>query len=387
MTDRRLDKITGQLTPQQAVLLWMQEAHQHQTISGYMDSLQDAPDTKYPMMWLPRQVRQAVHTAMKGEKPDVILRAERKAVREVAFLFYLQLQVNTRLWGDWRAMNLQLAYVASKLGALFQEEEPSEQDLEKAHEHTAKAVLEFLEWDVAVRKIAERYYAGTSPLFPWYAMQLAGAVENAEQVVELFNDELDWRTWKRAEGAKGKRQKRPALAVEPLDLDELRAAIEPIGVDLARHIVVMAQAEAAEFMRGDAPGTGNRAGAAVAGIRQRAQRVGSGAARSGAAAVTGVAPAGNSSRRPFIRRSRVARWVSSRGPSGPECASTAVNAAAGTWCATQNPTAVAVPTRGCPSSTPISPISPNTPGATTGATTVCPRAPNAATRTEPTVST
>jgi hypothetical protein len=245
--DRRLDKIAGQLTPQQAVLLWMQEAHQHPTIPAYMDSLHDAPDTKYPMMWLPDQVAQAVRTAMKGEKPDAIKRAERTAVREVAFLFYLQLQVNTRLWGDWRAMCLQLAYVASELKGLFQEEEPDAEDLEKAREHAAKAMLEFLEWEVAVTKIAERYYAGTSPLFPWHAIQLAGALENAAQVVELFNDELDWQNWKRTEGAKGKRKKLPALTVEPLDLAELRQAIQPIGVDLARHIVVMARAEAMEF--------------------------------------------------------------------------------------------------------------------------------------------
>jgi hypothetical protein len=36
--------------------------------------------------------------------------------------------------------------------------------------------------------------------------------------------------------------------VEPIDLDALKAAITSAGIDLARHIVVMAQAEAADFL-------------------------------------------------------------------------------------------------------------------------------------------
>jgi hypothetical protein len=247
-TDRRLDKIADQLTPQQAVLLWMQEAHQHPTISEYMDSLRDAPDTKYPMMHLPPQVEQAVRAARKGEKPEVITRAVRQAVREVGFLFYLQLQLNTRLWADWRAMCLQLAYTASELRHRCADDDPRAADLAEARQRAGDTVGEFLQWDVAIGKIADRYYAGTSPLFPGYAEQLAGAIETAEKVVLLFNDHLDYLIWLRSESAKGRRRKSPPLPVAPIDSDELKAAITPAGIDLARHIVVMAQAEAAEFL-------------------------------------------------------------------------------------------------------------------------------------------
>jgi hypothetical protein len=200
------------------------------------------------MMYLPRQVEQAVRGAMKGQKPEVVRRAERQAVREVAFLFYLQFEINSRLWGEWRAMCLQLAYVASQLKGLFQEDEPRVEDLAEAREHAERAIREFLEWEVAVRKIAARYYAGTSPHFPGYAAQLAGALENAGRVVALVNDELDWRYRKRSAGTKGRQRKLPPLPVEPIDLEQLRQSTTPAGIDLARHIVVMAQAEAAEFL-------------------------------------------------------------------------------------------------------------------------------------------
>jgi hypothetical protein len=245
---RRLDKVEDSLSPTEAVLRWMSEAHQYPTVPAYMDSLKDAPDTTYPMMWLPERVAQAVRAARKGEKPEVINRAERQAVRDVAFLFYLQLQLNTRLWADWRAMCLQLAYTASELRHLGADDDPRAADLADVRQHAGDTLREFLQWEIAIRKIADRYYAGMSPLFPEHARLLAESLHSAEQVVTLFNDHLDYLTWLRTASAKGKRRKHPPLPVAPIDLDELRAAISPAGIDLARHIVVMGQAEAAEFL-------------------------------------------------------------------------------------------------------------------------------------------
>jgi hypothetical protein len=230
----------------------MGDAHQYPTLVAYMDALKDAPVTKYPMMHLPQQVAQAVRSAMKGEKPEAARRAERTAVREVAFLFYLQLQENTRLWGDWRAMCLHLAYVVCKLCGLFQEDEPREADLSEARAHVEAMIGEFLQWDLAIGKVAGRYYAGASLLLPAQAEQLAASLQQAEQVVALFNDHLDYLAWRRTESAqrtdKGKKRKLPPLLLAPIDLDGLKASIQPAGIDLARHIVVMAEAEAAEFM-------------------------------------------------------------------------------------------------------------------------------------------
>jgi hypothetical protein len=247
-TDRRLDRIAGQLTPQQAVLLWMQEAHEYGTIRAYLDALRDAPDTTYPMTRLPERVVQAVRTRMKGTRPEVVRRAAGTAVRQVAFLFSLQLQVTTQLWGEWRAMSFQLASVGRRLSRPFPEEHPSEQELAESREPARRMLQEYLAWDTAIAMIAARYYAGASPLFPGDAEQLRAALHLAEQVVSLFNDHLDSLAWERRTGKTGKRRTLPPLSVEPLDLGALREASRPGGIELARQLVVMAQVEAAEFL-------------------------------------------------------------------------------------------------------------------------------------------
>ena len=43
----RLDKLEGALTPKQAFLLWMEEAHQHQTIEDYARSIKGGPDSAW----------------------------------------------------------------------------------------------------------------------------------------------------------------------------------------------------------------------------------------------------------------------------------------------------------------------------------------------------
>jgi hypothetical protein len=141
--------------------------------------------------------------------------------------------------------------MASELRQVCVDDDPSAADLANVRQHAADTVGEFLQWEIASRKIADRYYAGTGPVFPAHTRLLAESLQSAEQVVRLFNDHLDYLAWLRTEGTrrvKGTRRKLPPLPIEPIDLDGLRAAITPAGVELARHIVVMAQAEAAEFL-------------------------------------------------------------------------------------------------------------------------------------------
>src|SRR5687767_2203002 len=120
--DRRLDKVTEGLSPQQAVLLWLNEVHQYGNIVAYLFAMKDAPTEHYPLYRLPQQMKQAVRVAKKAEKPEFIGRAERGAVREVVFLYALVQQCNLRLWNEWRAMCLQLAFVTITLKGLVQDD-------------------------------------------------------------------------------------------------------------------------------------------------------------------------------------------------------------------------------------------------------------------------
>ena len=67
--DRRLAKVEAGLSPQQAVLLWMQDAHQFGTVKAYSLSVKDLPFGRYPLVVLPRQVSEAVRGRCRKRSP------------------------------------------------------------------------------------------------------------------------------------------------------------------------------------------------------------------------------------------------------------------------------------------------------------------------------
>jgi len=241
--DRRLDKVEANLSPQQVVLLWMNEVHEFGNIVAYLCDLKHAPTEHYPLYRLPEQMKQAVRTAMKGQKPESTAHAERQAVREVVFLYGLVQQCNLRLWSEWRAMCLQLVLVTVTLKGLIQDDAAPLAEYEEAHELAMDAIVAFVQWDQAIKAVAERYFKGATPLFPDQGRLLADSLDAAELVVTLFNDQLKWL----AEMVPANMRK-AAPPAELIDLVELRRAVSPHALDLARHLVTMARVEAAEYM-------------------------------------------------------------------------------------------------------------------------------------------
>jgi hypothetical protein len=249
-TEKRLDKIEASLTPQAAFLVWLAEAHEHPTMTAHATALKDAPDTSFPLYRLPDQVEQAVRLAHKGEKPEVINRAERRAVKDVVLLYYLHSETNLRLMADWRAICLQVALATSHLGHLFRADTPDAKDLTLGRQLTGIGLTELLEWDAAVRTLAARYFGGQTPLYPAWATQLTAMVAEAEQIAELCNDHLEWLAFL-AEDAKPTRNAKRGSATPPAEviaLDALQVQAEAGGRELTRHIVAMAKAEALRFM-------------------------------------------------------------------------------------------------------------------------------------------
>ena len=86
---KRIEKIEGSLTPKQAVILWMQEAHQYRNMSEYVLFLRGQPNTVAPLWHLPDQVERATRESMKCHHQEVVEAAVRRAVRDVFFLFHL----------------------------------------------------------------------------------------------------------------------------------------------------------------------------------------------------------------------------------------------------------------------------------------------------------
>jgi hypothetical protein len=243
-TDKRLDKVTEGLSPTEAILLWLNEIHQHGNMAAYLFALKDEPPDQYPLYRLPRQMRYAVWAARNGKSRGATDRAEQQAVREVVFLYSLVQQSNLRLWSEWRTMCLQLAYATSQLQHLVQVDDRSPVSAGAAVKLAVDAAIAFIQWDLAIRAVADRYFRGTGPLFPQHAELLVDALDACASIIKLGNDQLAWVV----ELANQTKQRKVVLPAAPIDLAEVKQTVTPHALDLARHLVVMAKVEAAEFI-------------------------------------------------------------------------------------------------------------------------------------------
>ena len=118
---RRLEKLEGHLTPKQAALLWLQDAHQFDTMSEYSDSLKGGPESAWPIPRLCDQIYASVTKAMKGRPKEEIAPALRQAYLDVLFLFYLHQRVNATVMERERYFASHSLMLAQQLSALGRE--------------------------------------------------------------------------------------------------------------------------------------------------------------------------------------------------------------------------------------------------------------------------
>jgi hypothetical protein len=192
---KRLESVEDSLTPKEAVILWMREAHQFGSLEAYCRWLLDQPDDVYPLVKMPAQVVAAVRAAHKGV-PEAKLRDELyRAQKDVTFLYFLHKQANMRALMDYEALQLRVIILLKEIRALVNEKHGLDQmrlgrvDLaEKKHprpgkvEQSAKALYQahvetwpremkeilarILTFLSAARMISRRYFAGEDILFP-----------------------------------------------------------------------------------------------------------------------------------------------------------------------------------------------------------------------------
>jgi len=171
---KRIEKIEGSLTPKQAVILWMQEAHRYRDMSEYVLFLRGQPDTAAPLWHLPDQVEQATRESMKSQSKEVIKAAVRRAVRDVFFLFHLHQQVNAKIMLEQRAWDLLRTVLAEYLHSMV-----TEDTFRKLQRHTA------------TRLNAEMPY----PLDPDTAATVQAAIQHYVTTWEQLEDNETIKDW------------------------------------------------------------------------------------------------------------------------------------------------------------------------------------------------
>jgi hypothetical protein len=121
ITSKRLEDLEDNLTPQEAIILWMREVHAFASYSGYCDWLLDQPEETFPLIRLPRQVVAAVRNRHKG-MPDQAIRDELFQVqKEVVFLYFIHKEMNLRLYLDDEVLRVRAALLAQMLRVLMLE--------------------------------------------------------------------------------------------------------------------------------------------------------------------------------------------------------------------------------------------------------------------------
>jgi hypothetical protein len=240
---RRLDKLEVSLTPKQAILRWIEEAHQHDTMEQYVRALKDGPDSAWPLAQLPEKVSRAVEQAMKGRPKPEVARQARQAVRDVLFLFHLHQRVNYKIMEKQEAFLFRLRWLRAELGRLRYQKMvrqaslsgirrglPRRQDLVRWQKEAELFLEELHGLPLAVTAISKRYFDGHDMLFPALAEGFSYLVNAMEVLAEMFNEEL----------APTKRARADVAAVE--------ARAGTVGAAQVSFLVDMARAEALDDM-------------------------------------------------------------------------------------------------------------------------------------------
>ena len=190
----RVARLEAAVTPRDAVLAWLTEAHAYPTLPDYIAAIRDAPREDWPLVRIAGQVEAAVQATTKGT-PQEVWQAVRSALGDACFLFELVLQGNLAAREVRDIEGLRWAVLAKWSGLLAVEAELASRDHLDDPEHAAREAQDwrdalaftlanlYLE-EAARTSLERRYLAGRSVLFPALAQEWRDLVERLEWLAQ-----------------------------------------------------------------------------------------------------------------------------------------------------------------------------------------------------------
>lgn len=215
----RLEKVSVSLSPTQALVVWMEEAHQYPTMVDYTRALLARGDSAFPLVRLPDQVGQATRAALRGQPREQVDGAVRQAIRDACFLYHLHQQVNMRLLDHAELLDVRLGWLIESFQQLLvyevlaiAGEEPAPRTQSSALVLPAWAteaghVERTLAWRnhatellgqahvhrAVVDQLGQRYFGGHQVLYPASAHELGSVTKRTEEIIAIFNEGLQSR--------------------------------------------------------------------------------------------------------------------------------------------------------------------------------------------------
>ncbi len=216
----------------------MAEAHKQRSIRELGLALVGRPDAEAPLYRLRDLVIPGLEQRLKGKPPDERNRRIRGALKDIAFLYYVQLQVNTRVMAETRAWLLTTVLISREWPA----ENLSAKDIKQGHNGeiswrlgAERFIRELYSFDRAASVIGNTYFEGHQVLFPDAAETLQDQISLIESIIE--GDSYD------AKHRIGDRRSK----TECIDLERVKELAQKDAKDLIDEFVVMAKAEALEI--------------------------------------------------------------------------------------------------------------------------------------------
>ena len=207
----RLDALERALPPLEAVLVWLEEAHTHESVGDYVRAMVDLPDEQHPFTVIVGRVEAWVRVRYRDHDEAQVKTAVDEAVRDAVFRYHLALAIETAaatFAGRFDAvMLLALRQLADEVEGCRADAEAGRACGRQVHHGRANALKLFFRYeleDAALVLAEERYlndrdacYAETDDAWDrlerwvdlimgmlWYAPDCTGAGEPPADVDE-----------------------------------------------------------------------------------------------------------------------------------------------------------------------------------------------------------
>jgi hypothetical protein len=193
-TENRIDKIEKSLTPRQAIVVWMKEAHQFNSLSEYAVWSAGRPEEEpTDLKRLTQRVEIAVRDRMKGEHEVRVQRAVRAAVSEVGFLYFRCLAVNGQFAAQCQSIALLGVLSRERASAALREttgtQSPVDRDrYDTWHEDFRSYAIQVFALKAAIEQIAKEYFDNNQVLWKSFTEQLENFIRFVNLITNKWED-------------------------------------------------------------------------------------------------------------------------------------------------------------------------------------------------------
>ena len=249
--EKRIDKIAKSLTPKQALIVWMEEAHKFESLDKYAIQVIERPEDFPHLGDIVEQVELAVLDRTQGEPEEKVRKAIRNAVREASFLYFLHLQVTQHLCSVAQAMSQRSLLLSERVCTPLRDLNPSESDADgngNWRDDLRSHALEVFTLKAAIGQLSQRYFDNHEILWGSSAEQLESNIQAIDLIKNRREDLFYLSYWRRS---RGKKQQHPGDYEKErpnfnFDLDVLKESIDQKNA--CKLLVDLAYAETLQFM-------------------------------------------------------------------------------------------------------------------------------------------